>query len=67
MEVLSLNLYDRPLDVLLPIWAAIRERPGHPLHSAAADGLEFHLKEKVAASGPQLAQVIEEYLTPSLR
>lgn len=64
MEVLGLNLYDRPLDVLLPVWAAIRTRPEHPLYNAAVDGLEFHLKEKAAASGPQLAQVIKEYLNP---
>jgi hypothetical protein len=67
LEVLSLNLYDRPLDLLLPVWAVIRDRPGHPLHEAAADGLEFHLKDKAAASGPQLAQVIKEYLSPAPR
>ncbi|HWB03397.1 MAG TPA: hypothetical protein VG796_10255 [Verrucomicrobiales bacterium] len=67
MEVLGLNLYDRPLDVLLPVWAAIRTRPEHPLYHAAVDGLEFHLKEKATASGPQLARVIKEYLHPAQR
>jgi hypothetical protein len=67
LEVLGLNLYDRPLDLLLPAWALIRDRPGHPLHDAAADGLEFHLRDKAAASGTQLTQVIKEYLTPAPR
>ncbi|HEX2746401.1 MAG TPA: hypothetical protein VHM91_00270, partial [Verrucomicrobiales bacterium] len=62
LEVLSLNLYDRPLDLLLPTWALIRDRPGHPLHEAAADGLAFHLKEKAGLGSSQLAQVIQEYL-----
>ncbi len=64
MDVLGLNLYDRPLDVLLPSWALIRDRPGHPLQAAAADGLEFHLKEK--AAGGDLTQVIRDYLKPEV-
>ena len=63
LEVLALNLYERPLDVLLPAWAQILEQPNHPLAAAAADGLEFHLKEKATARGPALAQAIKECLT----
>jgi hypothetical protein len=62
MEVLALNLYDRPLDVLLPAWAQIVEQPNHPMASAATDGLEFHLKEKASARGPALALAIKECL-----
>ena len=67
LEVLSLNLYDRPLDLLLPAWALIRDRPNHPLHEAAVDGLAFHLKEKAGLGSSQLAQVIQEYLHPARR
>lgn len=63
MDVMALNLYDRPLHLLLPAWAQILEQPHHPLAAAAADGLEFHLKEKAAARGPALAQAIRECLS----
>ena len=63
MEVLSLNMYDRPLDVRLPLWARIAETSGHPLESAAIDGLEFHLREKSSSRGPALAQAIKECLS----
>jgi hypothetical protein len=62
MDVLALNLYDRPLNLLLPVWGQILENPGHPLASAAADGLEFHLKEKASARGAVLAQAIKDCL-----
>ncbi len=63
MEVLSLNLYDRPLDQFLPTLAMILDRPAHPLREMAADGLAFHLKNKAAATGPALALAVQQYLT----
>ena len=65
MDVLALNVYDRPLEVLLPLWAAIAERPAHPLHDAARDGLAFHLGSAADASGPALADAIRRRLDPA--
>ena len=62
MEVLALNLYDRPLDVRLSLWARLAELPQHPLAQEAVDGLEFHLREKSSLRGPSLAQAIKECL-----
>ena len=64
LEVLGLNAYDRPLDILLPLWAEIRQRPGHPLQAAAADGLEFHLGEMAGKEGDGLAEAIRGKLQP---
>lgn len=64
LDVLSLNLYDRPLEIQLPALAAIRDRAGHPLHAMASDALVFHLKDKGHASGETLAQNVRAYLTP---
>jgi hypothetical protein len=64
LEVLSLNAYDRPLDILLPLWSEIRQRSGHPLQAAAADGLEFHLGEASAMEGDGLAEAIRGKLQP---
>lgn len=62
LEVLSLNLYDRPLEVQLPLLAAIRSRTGHPLREMATDALKFHLKDGANANGEALAQVVKDYL-----
>ena len=67
MDVLALNAYDRPLEVLLPLWAAIAERPEHPLHDAARDGLAFHLGPAAEATGPALADAIRRRLGPPPR
>lgn len=64
LEVLSLNLYDRPLEIQLPALAAMRNRVGHPLEQVVADALVFHLKDKGTATGDSLAQNIKDYLTP---
>jgi hypothetical protein len=64
LEVLGLNAYDRPLDILLPLWAEIRQRGGHPLQAAAADGLEFHLGEMSTKEGDGLAEAIRGKLQP---
>lgn len=64
LEVLGLNAYDRPLDILLPLWAEIRQRSGHPLQAAAADGLEFHLGEMAGKEADGLAEAIRGKLQP---
>ena len=64
LEVLSLNLYDRPLEIQLPTLAAMRGRTGHPLEPMAADALVFHLKKKGNTTGGTLDQNIKDYLTP---
>lgn len=64
LEVLGLNVYDRPLDILLPLWAEIRQRSEHPLRAAAADGLEFHLGEMAGREGDGLAEAIRGKLEP---
>lgn len=64
LEVLSLNLYDRPLEMQLPALAAIRDRAGHPLREMATDALVFHLKDKGNASGEALARGVKDYLSP---
>jgi len=63
MEVLTLNLYSRPMDVMLPAWAAIVESPGHPKAVEAAETLEFYLKEKSAGRGEALQKAVRQYLS----
>jgi hypothetical protein len=65
LTVLALNLHERPLDVMLPCWIAIRDQPGHPLHDEASDVLEFYLKNDAAKSGAELAHALQRYLTPA--
>lgn len=65
MIVLGMNLHERPLEVLLPSWIALRDQPNHPLHEEAMDAVRFHLKEKADLTGPALADAVKEYLTPA--
>lgn len=65
MIVLGMNLHERPLEVLLPSWIALRDQPNHPLHEEAMDAVRFHLKEKADLTGPALAEALKEYLTPA--
>ena len=65
MIVLGMNLHERPLEVMLPSWIALRDQPNHPLHEEAADAVRFHLKEKADLTGPALADAVKEYLTPA--
>lgn len=62
MDVLGLNLYDRPMDMMLNTWALIREQPEHPLFAAASDGLTFHLGDKAGAPASQMTQVIHDHM-----
>ena len=62
MQVLGLNLHDRPVEQTLPLFASIVNTPGHPLRAEAVDTLRFHLHEKADATGAALAQNIEAWL-----
>jgi hypothetical protein len=65
MIVLGMNLHERPLEVMIPSWIALRDQPNHPLHEEASDAVRFHLKEKADLTGPALAEAAREYLTPA--
>ena len=65
MIVLGMNLHERPLEVMIPSWIALRDQPNHPLHEEAMDAVRFHLKEKADLTGPALAEALKEYLTPA--
>lgn len=65
MIVLGMNLHERPLEVLLPSWIALRDQPNHPLHEEAMDAVRFHLKDKADLTGSALADAVKECLTPA--
>ena len=62
LDVLLLNLYERPLDQRLAAWAGIVRSPSHPAKEMALEGLRFHLGDAANATDSELDKAISKHL-----